>query len=282
MESITVDDLNASVESIRRRYAGTPAIGIVLGSGLGDLADRVESETVIPYQEIAGFPRTTVEGHSGNLVLGSLAGVETAMLQGRFHYYEGRSLASATAPIRALARLGARTIVLTAAAGGVDPKIVPGSIVSITDHLNLIGENPLRGPNDARLGPRFPDMSEVYSARLRGLAIDAARETGVELGFGVYAAVSGPSYETPAEIRMLRVLGADLVGMSVAPEAIVARHMGLEVAAFAIVSNHAAGVSKHPITHAEVLEAGKIAAPKLGALVARFVAKIAASDSEPH
>jgi purine-nucleoside phosphorylase len=278
IESFTFDDLNASVESIRRRYDGTPRVGIVLGSGLGDLADRVESKTVIPYREIVGFPTTTVEGHSGNLVLGKLAGVETAILQGRFHYYEGRSLASATAPIRTIAGLGAKTVVLTAAAGGVDPKIVPGSIVSITDHMNLIGENPLRGPNDARLGPRFPDMSEVYSARLRGLAIDAARETGIELGFGVYAAVAGPSYETPAEIKMLRVLGADLVGMSVAPEAIVARHMGLEVAAFAIVSNHAAGVSKNPITHAEVLEAGKIAAPKLGVLVARFVAKIAATD----
>ena len=218
-------------------------MAVVLGSGLNELADRLPDPTVIPYEAIPHFPATTVAGHEGKAIVGGLHGSVVLMLQGRFHSYEGHDLETVTFPIRVLQRLGVGTLILTAATGGIRADLRPGSLVVLSDHLNLIGANPLRGLNDARLGTRFPDMTEVYSPRLRGIAIEEGMQLGIELMPGVYACVPGPSYETPAEIRMLRTLGADVVGMSTVPEAIVARHAGMDVLALALVSNAAAGVA---------------------------------------
>jgi purine-nucleoside phosphorylase len=200
-------------------------------------------------------------------------------LQGRFHYYEGHELNAVTFPVRVLRRLGVETLILTAAAGGVGTGLQPGDVVCLSDHLNLIGQNPLRGPNDDRLGVRFPDMSEVYSSRLRVLADEEARGLGMALKSGIYACLPGPNYETPAEIRMLRTLGADVVGMSTVPEAIVARHSGMEVLAFALVSNAAAGVVATPIHHEEVLRAGREAGPRLGALIEGVIRRLTSENA---
>ncbi|SIO65399.1 purine-nucleoside phosphorylase [Singulisphaera sp. GP187] len=259
---------------IRATLPEPPQVALVLGSGLGALADRLADRVVIPYAQIPHFPRPTVEGHEGNLVAGSIGGSPLLVLQGRFHYYEGYDLDEVTFPIRVLQRLGVRTLILTAATGGIALSLQAGSIVCLEDHLNLIGANPLRGPNDRRLGARFPDMSEVYSRRLRTFAYEEASQLGLDLASGVYACLPGPSYETPAEIRMLRTLGADVVGMSTVPEAIVARHAGLDVLAFAVVTNAAAGVSGGLISHVEVVEAGQAATPRLGALIERFVQRL--------
>jgi purine-nucleoside phosphorylase len=252
-----------------------PSIAVVLGSGLGPLADRLEDRKVVRYSSIPHFPTTTVEGHHGNLVAGSLDRARVIYLQGRFHYYEGHDLEAVTFPTRVLRRLGVETLVLTAATGGINLSYRPGDLMGLSDHLNLIGDNPLRGPNDARLGARFPDMSAVYSPRLRAIAQDEADALGFALHWGVYACLPGPSYETPAEIKMLRTLGADVVGMSTVPEAIVARHSGMEVLAFALVTNAAAGVTGSPITHEEVLRAGVEAVPRLGGLIEAVVKRLA-------
>ena len=204
----------------------------------------------------------------------SSAASAVIVFQGRFHYYEGHDLETVTFPVRVIQELGVKVLILTAATGGISDGLRPGSLMLLTDHLNLIGANPLRGPNDDRLGTRFPDMSEVYSRRLRAIALEEGKAMGLDLASGVYACMCGPSYETPAEIRMLRTLGADVVGMSTVPEAIVARHAGIEVLALALVSNAAAGVSGAPITHEEVLEAGKKAGPELARLIERVVARI--------
>ena len=249
-------------------------MAVVLGSGLGPLADRMRDRVVIPYATIPHFPVPTVAGHPGNLVAGTIGGGRVVALQGRFHYYEGHELDAVTFPVRVLRRLGVETLILTAAAGGVGAGLEPGDLVCLSDHLNLIGQNPLRGPNDDRLGVRFPDMSEVYSSRLRVLADEEAGGLGMALKSGVYACLPGPSYETPAEVRMLRTLGADVVGMSTVPEAIVARHSGMEVLAFALVSNAAAGVVETPIHHDEVLEAGRGAGPRLGALIEGVIRRL--------
>ena len=252
----------------------TPKVAIVLGSGLGVLADRLTDATTIPYDLIPHFPRPTVAGHLGNVLLGRLAGVPVLMLQGRFHYYEGHDLEAVTFPARVLREFGVETLILTAATGGVNTSYRPGDLMLLADHLNLIGANPLRGANDDRLGPRFPDMTEVYAAPLRDLARQAAAEAGLSLHEGVYAALPGPSYETPAEIRMLRALGADVVGMSTVPEAIVARHAGLRVLAFALVTNAAAGITGQAITHEEVLEEGRKAGRRLGGLIEAILPRI--------
>lgn len=266
------------VEAIPR----PPAVAVVLGSGLGGLADRLTDAVAIPYARIPHFPRPTVEGHHGNLIAGSIDGARVLVLQGRFHYYEGHDLGAVTFPVRVLQRLGVRTLILTAATGGVRADLGPGSIVCLEDHLNLLGFNPLRGPNDDRLGVRFPDMTEVYSRRLRTIAQEEAQRLGLDLASGVYACVPGPSYETPAEVRMLRTLGADVVGMSTVPEAIVARQAGLDVLALALVTNAAAGVTGSPISHAEVLEAGTQATPRLGALLEAIVRRLAADQGEDN
>ena len=234
--------IEEAAEAVRPAFGVPARVAVVLGSGLGPLADRMRDRVVIPYATIPHFPAPTVAGHPGNLVAGTLGGGRVVALQGRFHYYEGHELDAVTFPVRVLRRLGVETLILTAAAGGIGAGLEPGDLVCLSDHLNLIGQNPLRGPNDDRLGVRFPDMSEVYSSRLRALADEEARGLGMTLKSGVYACLPGPSYETPAEIRMLRTLGADVVGMSTVPEAIVARHSGMEVLAFALVSNAAAGV----------------------------------------
>jgi purine-nucleoside phosphorylase len=260
---------------VRASIPVPPSVAVVLGSGLGPLADRLTKRVVIPYQSIPYFPRPTVEGHAGNLIAGSIDRARVIYLQGRFHYYEGYNLEDVTFPVRVLSRLGVKTLVLTAATGGIARRLGAGDIVCLSDHLNLIGENPLRGPNDDRLGPRFSDMTHVYTQRLRDLAETEADRLGVKLRSGVYACLPGPSYETPAEIRMLAVLGADVVGMSTVPEAIVARHCGLEVLAFALVTNAAAGQGVGTICHEEVLEAGRRAVPRLGGLIEAVVMRLA-------
>ena len=268
------DRAGEAAEFVRTAVGAVPSIAVVLGSGLGPLADRLGDRQAVPYSEIPNFPVTGVVGHPGNLVVGSLGGARVLYLQGRFHFYEGHDLAAVTFPVRVLRRLGVEVLVLTAATGGIHPDFRAGEVVCLTDHLNLIGANPLRGPNDDRIGPRFPDMTEVYSRRLQAVARDEAGRLGMTLRSGVYACLPGPSYETPAEIRMLRALGADVVGMSTVPEAIVARHSGMEVLAFAVVTNAAAGVSGEAIRHQDVLEAGARAVPRLGGLIDAVVRRI--------
>ena len=257
----------ASASLVRSRLGTPPKVAVVLGSGLGLLADRLSDRIVVPYAEIPHFPVPTVLGHVGNLIAGSLGTARAIYMQGRFHFYEGHDLATVTFFVRVLRRLGVDTLILTAATGGINLDFRPGDIMILADHLNLIGQNPLRGPNDERFGLRFSDMSNVYSRRLRSLASSEASRLGIDVKSGVYACLPGPSYETPAEIRMLRTLGADVVGMSTVPEAIVARHSGMEVLAFALVTNAAAGISGEPISHEEVLEAGRQAVPRLGGLI---------------
>jgi purine-nucleoside phosphorylase len=237
--------------AIRERVAVSPRVAIVLGSGLGSFAERIEQPISIPYPEIPHFPRPTVEGHSGRLVLGTVAGTPVAVMQGRVHAYEGYTPEEVTFPVRVLGRLGITTLVVTNAAGGVRLDLQQGQLVLLSDHINLTARNPVAGPNDERLGPRFFDMTNAYSKRLRLLAHSAA-----ELAEGVYLGLSGPSFETPAEIRAFRSLGADLVGMSTVHEVIVARHMGIEVLGISCVTNMAAGILDQPINHQEVMETG--------------------------
>ena len=241
---------------IRARTTVEPRIAIVLGSGLGGFADDFEDAVGIPYEDIPGFVRSTAQGHAGRLVIGKIDGIPVLAMQGRVHYYEGYSLEEVTFPIRTFGLLGIKTLALTNAAGGINVQLTQGALMVISDHVNLMGVNPLRGPNDDRFGPRFPDMSAVYAAELQELVIDEAKAIGVEVRRGIYGALSGPSYETPAEIHLLRNLGADAVGMSTVPEAIVARHMGLEVLGISCITNMAAGISDAPINHEEVMETG--------------------------
>jgi purine-nucleoside phosphorylase len=254
-----------------------PTIGVILGSGLGRLAEELEGAVAIPYGEIPHFPVSTVPGHAGRLVVGSLDGTPLVALQGRFHLYEGYGAAEVVFPIRALARAGVRAFVITNAAGGVNNKFKAGDLMVIADHLNLTGQNPLAGPHDDRLGPRFPDMSEAYSKAFRTMAHDAAREVGLKLQEGVYCVLSGPSYETPAEVRMLHSCGADAVGMSTIPEVVACRQMGVKVLGISLISNLAAGISKVPLTHAEVIETGERVAADFVRLVKTVVPKIARS-----
>ncbi len=251
-----------------------PRTAIVLGSGLSVLADRLTDATTLPYDLIPHFPRPSVAGHLGNVIFGRLAGVSVLALQGRSHYYEGHDLEAITFPVRVLQAFGVETLILTAAAGGINVSYRPGDLMLLADHLNLLGTNPLRGANDDRLGVRFPDMTEVYAGSLRKFARIEANGLGLTLHEGVYAALPGPSYETPAEIRMLRTLGADVVGMSTVPEAIVARHAGLRVLAFALITNAAAGVTGQAITHDEVLLEGRRAGERLGGLIAAVLPRI--------
>lgn len=242
---------------VRERIDPTPDVAIVLGSGLGDFTAALAEPTAIPYGDIPNWPASTVVGHAGTLVVGTLAGKRVAALSGRVHFYEGHNLQTVTFATRVVGRLGVKTLILTNAAGGINLTFKPGTLMLMDDHINLMGSNPLVGANDERFGPRFPDMSEVYSRRLRQLAGDAARALSLTLAHGVYAALHGPSYETPAEIRYLRTIGADAVGMSTAPEAIAARHMGLEVLGISCITNMAAGVLPQPLVHDEVMEVAR-------------------------
>jgi purine-nucleoside phosphorylase len=265
---------SVAAEHIRERIAVTPRVAIVLGSGLGAVADTLERPIFIPYEEIPNFPRSTVEGHSGRLVVGLLAGVPVAVMQGRVHGYEGYSAFEVTFPIRVLGRLGIATAVVTNAAGGIRTALKQGELVLISDHINLTGGNPLIGKNDARLGQRFFDLTEAYSKRLRKVASEAAAAHGFSLDEGVYLAVTGPSYETPAEIRAFRVMGADLVGMSTVHEVIVARHMGIEVLGLSCVTNMAAGVLDVPINHEEVMQMGRRVQARLATLLAAVLPQL--------
>jgi purine-nucleoside phosphorylase len=259
---------------IRSRAPEDVRVALVLGSGLGAFADELENAESIPYAEIPGFARPTVEGHAGRLVLGRVGAVGVAAMQGRFHFYEGYTLEEVTFPVRTLALLGASSLVLTNAAGGLNNSFEQGSLVVISDHLNLMGTNPLLGPNDARFGPRFPDMTDVYDREYQDTAVAESHEMGVELRRGIYAALTGPSYETPAEIRMLRLLGADAVGMSTVPEAIVARQMGLRVLGISCITNMAAGVLDKPINHEEVIETGERVRETFAGLLRRVIPKL--------
>jgi purine-nucleoside phosphorylase len=245
-----------AARTVRARFDEDVRVGVVLGSGLGAFADDLEDAVAIPYEEIPGFARPTVEGHAGKLVMGRVGGVTVAALQGRFHFYEGYSRDEVTFPMRVFGVMGLKAVVLTNAAGGINIGFDQGSLMIISDHLNLMGTNPLLGPNDERFGVRFPDMSEVYSREFQEIVVEEANALGLELRRGVYAAMSGPSYETPAEVRMLRTLGADAVGMSTVPEAIVARQMGIRVLGLSCITNMAAGVVDQPINHEEVMETG--------------------------
>ncbi len=252
-----------------------PKIGIVLGSGLGGFADQLEDAIEIPYGDIPGWPTSTAVGHAGKLVVGSASGVEVAAMAGRAHYYEGYTPAQVTFGVRQLRSTGVETMIFTNAAGGINLRYGQGALVLINDHINLQGFNPLVGPNDEALGPRFPDMSDAYSAECRAIAREVAAELKITLDEGVYAALSGPSYETPAEIRYLRTIGADLVGMSTVPEVIVANHMGMRCLAISCVTNMAAGILPQKINHEEVLETGARVRGTLVALLNALIPRLA-------
>jgi purine-nucleoside phosphorylase len=260
---------------IRERTPLQPKIAIVLGTGLGGFADRLADAVSIPYAEIPHFPRPTVEGHAGRLVIGSFAGTALAVMQGRVHAYEGYTPGQVIYPTRVLGHLGIQILVVTNAAGAIRTDLTPGQLVLISDHINFTGTNPLAGPNDPRLGERFFDMSDAYSRRLRQLAHRAATSEGVTLPEGVYLGLTGPSFETPAEIRAFRTLGADLVGMSTVHEVITARHLGMEVVGFSSVTNMAAGVLDEAINHAEVMEIGAHVQQTLARLLATLVPLLA-------
>ncbi len=260
-----------------RPKLGVPKIAVVLGSGLGDFANDLKDPLIIPYQEIPNFPHSTAIGHAGRMVIGKLGDITVAAMQGRVHQYEGYTCKQAAFPVRVFSLMGLKAIILTNAAGGINMKFGQGALVVINDHINLQGANPLTGPNDDRFGPRFPDLSEAYNKAYRKIAFDEARRLNIELFEGVYAALAGPSYETPAEIRYLRTIGADLVGMSTVPEVIVARHMGVNVLAISCVTNMAAGILDQVINHQEVLEVGLRVRGKFLGLLTAAIPKIAAT-----
>ena len=278
MEGIASSSLYQRVEHAARvinsRITEAPRLAVVLGSGLGAFADDFEEAVAIPYDDIPGFVRSTAEGHAGRLVIGKIGKVPLLAMQGRVHYYEGYSLEEVTFPIRTFKLLGIKTLILTNAAGGINVELSQGALMVISDHLNLMGANPLRGPNDERFGPRFPDMSAVYSPALQELVIEEARGIGVEVRRGIYAGLPGPSYETPAEILLLRSSGADAVGMSTVPEAIVARQMGIEVLGISCITNMAAGISDKPIDHEEVMETGNRVKTVFTELLRRVIARV--------
>ena len=257
----------AAAEYIRSRIAMLPTIGLVLGSGLGDFADTLEDAISIPYSQIPNFPVPSIPGHSGALVFGKKCGREVVVMQGRIHYYEGLPQQEITLPIRVLAALGIKTIVLTNACGGVNLTFSPGDLMLISDHINLSGGNPLIGPNLDSFGPRFPDMSDLYTASLRATIREKAAENGIALQEGVYAMYSGPNYETPAEIRMFRTMGADTVGMSTVPEALVAGHCGMQVVGISCITNMAAGILPVKLNHAEVTETANRVSAKFRKLI---------------
>jgi len=268
---VTRGQVEEAVAYIRSRTRYQPEFGVVLGSGLGGLAEAVEQADVVPFSVIPHFPVSSVQGHAGRMVIGRLEGRSVLVMQGRVHYYEGYSMGMVTFPIRIMQLLGIKTLILTNAAGGLNTSFVAGDVMLITDHINLIGMaglNPLRGPNDDSLGPRFPDMSQAYDPALRALALQVAAEHQIDLKQGVYICLAGPSFESPADIKFLRLIGADAVGMSTVPETIAARHGGLRVLGFSGISNAlpVPGVTVET-THAEVLEAGRAIVPKLTTLV---------------
>lgn len=246
--------MHDTIQFLKSKIKVIPQVGLVLGSGLGILAEEIRKSIIIPYEDIPAFPKSTVEGHQGQLVIGELNKVPVLTMQGRFHYYEGYKMDKVTFPIRVMQSLGIKKLIVTNAAGGINLSFQSGTLMLITDHINLMGTNPLIGQNLEDFGPRFPDMTEAYSLRLRTIATNVAQELNIKLREGVYAAVTGPSYETPAEIKFLRTIGADAVGMSTVPEVIVANHGGMEVLGISCITNMAAGVSGQKLSHTEVVE----------------------------
>lgn len=268
------DRAEKAARIIRGRTQTDVSVAVVLGSGLGGFADDLSAATAIPYDEIPGFARATVEGHAGRLVIGKVGDSAIAAMQGRFHFYEGYSLEEVTFPIRVLKLLGVRTLILTNASGALNVEFTPGSLMVITDHINLMGVNPLTGPNDERFGPRFPDLTNSYAPELQDVVLEEARAMGMQMFRGVYASLTGPSYETPAEIHMVRSLGADAVGMSTVPEAIVARHMDMQVVGISCITNLAAGVSDRPVDHSQVMATGEQVREKFTELLRRVIPKV--------
>ncbi|NGZ74205.1 purine-nucleoside phosphorylase [Saccharibacillus alkalitolerans] len=268
------NSIREAADYIRSKTDIVPEIGLILGSGLGILANLIEDAVSIPYEDIPHFPVSTVEGHEGELLLGTIQGRPVVMMKGRFHMYEGYGPEVTAFPVRVMKNLGVSGLLVTNAAGGVNTSFKPGDLMLLTDHLNLTGKSPLIGPNDASLGVRFPDMSEAYSRRLRAAASEAASEHDFTFREGVYAGLLGPSYETPAEIRMLRALGADAVGMSTVSETIVARHAGIEVLGISCITNMAAGILDQPLSHEEVMETAEMVKEKFLSLVLSIIPKM--------
>ncbi len=266
--------VDAAAEFLRPRIGVPPEVAIVLGSGLGAFASSLEKAVSVPYGEIPNWPASAVVGHAGTLAVGTLAGRRVAALSGRAHYYEGHTFQTAAFATRVMGRLGVRTLLLTNAAGGINLGFKPGTLMVIDDHINLMGGSPLAGPNDERFGPRFPDMTEAYSKRLRDVADEAAKSRGVAIAHGVYVAMHGPSYETPAEIRFLRTIGADAVGMSTVPETIAARHMGMEVLGISCITNPAAGVLPQPLVHDEVMEVARRVRAEFSSLLEAVIERL--------
>lgn len=265
---------------IKERYPSDIRAAIVLGSGLGAFAERVDAGMTIPFAEIPGFVRSTVEGHAGQLVIGDINGVTIAVQQGRFHYYEGYEMEQVMLPVRTFGVMGIKNVILTNAAGSLNSDMPPGSLMMITDHINCFGVNPLRGPNDSRFGARFPDMTEVYDRELQRIVDEEAAAISTErngidfLNKGIYCGLSGPTYETPSEVRMYRLLGADAVGMSTVPEAVAARHMGVRVLGISCITNYAAGMTDEEIDHSHVMTTGADAAEVFGELLTRVISRI--------
>jgi purine-nucleoside phosphorylase len=267
---ITLEQIDQAADAVRSRTSYKPRVGIILGSGLNDLADSIQKEDVIPYSDLPNWPLSTVHGHAGRLVIGELEDQSVLVMQGRVHFYEGYSMSQVTLPVRVMIRLGLEIMIVTNAAGGVNPEFVPGDVMLITDNLNLMGmsgANPLMGPNIDELGPRFPDMSQAYDRSLMTLARTSAAAGRLVLREGVYCGLSGPSFESPADLRYLRLAGADAVGMSTVPEVIVARHGGLRVLGFSGISNKANLDGSTVTTHEEVIEAGRIITPKMEKII---------------
>ena len=259
---------------LRERHGAAPEVAIVLGSGLGEFTRALADGVACAYTDVPHWPASAVVGHAGQMVVGTIRGKRVAALSGRVHYYEGHDLRTVTFGVRALAAYGVRTIILTNAAGGINTAFKPGTLMLIDAHINMLGSNPLVGVNEERFGPRFPDMTEVYSRRLRKIAVEAAAELGQPLARGIYVAVHGPSYETPAEIRFFRTIGADAVGMSTVPEAIVARHMGVEVLGISCITNPAAGVLPAPLVHDEVMEVANRVRAEFSALLEAIIERV--------
>ena len=266
--------VQAAAAFVRERFPAAPEIAIVLGSGLGDFASHVGEPVVLPYETVPTWPPARTIGHAGKLVIGRVRGRQVAVLSGRAHYYEGNPMANVVFATRVMGALGVKTLLLTNAAGGINTSFSQGALMVIDDHINLVGTNPLIGPNDERFGPRFPDMTEVYSQRLRAVADRAAERNGLALAHGIYVGLHGPSYETPAEIRFLRAIGADAVGMSTVAEAIAARHVGMEVLGISCITNMAAGVLPQPLNHAEVMETAQRVRGAFIALLEEIVATV--------
>lgn len=266
--------IREATEAIQSRSTTCPRVGVILGSGLGPVADLTTEATILPYSEIPHFHGTSVEGHAGRMVLGNFEGVPCVFLQGRFHRYEGYPMEDVVFPTRVICGLGIETLILTNAAGGVNTDFQPRDIMMITDHINLMGDNPLRGANLQELGPRFPDMTEAYNRKCNSIIADTAKDLKLKLHQGVYAGLLGPTYETPAEIRMLRTLGADAVGMSTVPESIAANHLGVQVVGLSCITNLAAGISDDKLTHQEVMDNAQSGADALKALLKASIPKM--------